>query len=133
FTPSHDYALQTLKEIPYARWREYNPEDAVPFTIARSTCLVATRYLRMYARLTPSTQQKYWDHGRSRTLLTITRPTFRPRNSCGWGGSQRKASIFPSAKSSIGFGEVLVTQLMSLVGSSPTWAVIMLRQTCSSR
>jgi len=31
FTPSYDYALQTLKEIPYARWREYNPEDAVRF------------------------------------------------------------------------------------------------------
>ena len=23
FTPSYDYALQTIKEIPYARWREY--------------------------------------------------------------------------------------------------------------
>ena len=31
FTPSYDYTLQTLKEIPYARWREYNPEDAVRF------------------------------------------------------------------------------------------------------
>jgi NitT/TauT family transport system substrate-binding protein len=31
FTPSYDYALQTLKEIPYARWREYNPEDSVRF------------------------------------------------------------------------------------------------------
>ena len=31
FTPSYDYALQTLKEIPYARWREYNPEDAIRF------------------------------------------------------------------------------------------------------
>jgi NitT/TauT family transport system substrate-binding protein len=31
FTPSYDYALQTIKEIPYVRWREYNPEDAVRF------------------------------------------------------------------------------------------------------
>ena len=31
FTARYDYALQTLKEIPYARWREYNPEDTVRF------------------------------------------------------------------------------------------------------
>jgi NitT/TauT family transport system substrate-binding protein len=35
FTPSYDYALQTLKEIPYARWREYDPEDAVRFYALR--------------------------------------------------------------------------------------------------
>jgi NitT/TauT family transport system substrate-binding protein len=27
----YDYALQTLKEIPYARWREYDAEDTVRF------------------------------------------------------------------------------------------------------
>ena len=31
FTGRYDYALQTLKEIPYARWREYIPEDAIRF------------------------------------------------------------------------------------------------------
>ena len=31
FTPRFDYALQALKEIPYARWREYDPEDTVRF------------------------------------------------------------------------------------------------------
>jgi NitT/TauT family transport system substrate-binding protein len=31
FTPRYDYALQTLKEIPYARWREYDAEDTVRF------------------------------------------------------------------------------------------------------
>jgi NitT/TauT family transport system substrate-binding protein len=31
FTGRHDYALQTLKEIPYAKWREYDPEDALRF------------------------------------------------------------------------------------------------------
>jgi NitT/TauT family transport system substrate-binding protein len=31
FTPRYDYALQTLKEIPYARWREYDPEDTIRF------------------------------------------------------------------------------------------------------
>ena len=35
FTPSYDYALQTNKEIPYVRWREYNPEDAVRFYALR--------------------------------------------------------------------------------------------------
>ena len=27
----YDYALQTLKEIPYTRWRDYDPEDTVRF------------------------------------------------------------------------------------------------------
>ncbi len=31
FTPREDYALATLRELPYARWREYNPEDSVRF------------------------------------------------------------------------------------------------------
>jgi NitT/TauT family transport system substrate-binding protein len=31
FTPRYDHALQTLKEIPYARWREYDAEDTVRF------------------------------------------------------------------------------------------------------
>jgi NitT/TauT family transport system substrate-binding protein len=35
FTAPYDYALQTLKEIPYARWREYDPEDAVRFYALR--------------------------------------------------------------------------------------------------
>jgi NitT/TauT family transport system substrate-binding protein len=31
FAPRFDYALQTLKEISYAKWREYDPEDAIRF------------------------------------------------------------------------------------------------------
>jgi NitT/TauT family transport system substrate-binding protein len=31
FTPRYDYALQSLKEISYARWREYDAEDAIRF------------------------------------------------------------------------------------------------------
>jgi NitT/TauT family transport system substrate-binding protein len=27
----YDYALQTMKEIRYARWKEYDPEDTVRF------------------------------------------------------------------------------------------------------
>jgi NitT/TauT family transport system substrate-binding protein len=31
FAPRYDYALQTLSEIPYDRWREYDPEDTIRF------------------------------------------------------------------------------------------------------
>ena len=35
FVPSHDYALQTLKDIRYDRWRDYDPEDAMRFYALR--------------------------------------------------------------------------------------------------
>jgi NitT/TauT family transport system substrate-binding protein len=35
FTGSYSYALQTMKEIPYNRWREYDPEDTVRFYALR--------------------------------------------------------------------------------------------------
>ena len=35
FTPGYDYALQALKEIPYARWRNYDPEDTIRFYALR--------------------------------------------------------------------------------------------------
>jgi len=35
YTPRYDYALQTLKEIPYNRWREYDAEDTVRFYALR--------------------------------------------------------------------------------------------------
>jgi NitT/TauT family transport system substrate-binding protein len=35
FTPNHDYALQTMKEISYRRWRDYNPEDTIRFYALR--------------------------------------------------------------------------------------------------
>jgi NitT/TauT family transport system substrate-binding protein len=31
FTPNYDYALQAMKDIPYNRWRQYNPEDTIRF------------------------------------------------------------------------------------------------------
>ena len=31
FTARYDYALQTLNEIPYNKWREYDPEDTIRF------------------------------------------------------------------------------------------------------
>ena len=35
FAKVYDYALQTLKELPYGRWREFDPEDAVRFYALR--------------------------------------------------------------------------------------------------
>jgi NitT/TauT family transport system substrate-binding protein len=35
FTPRYDYAFQTLTEIPYDKWREYDPEDTVRFYALR--------------------------------------------------------------------------------------------------
>jgi NitT/TauT family transport system substrate-binding protein len=35
FTPRYDYALQTLTEIPYDRWREFDTEDTMRFYALR--------------------------------------------------------------------------------------------------
>jgi NitT/TauT family transport system substrate-binding protein len=34
-TERYDYALQAMREIPYDKWREYDPEDAVRFYALR--------------------------------------------------------------------------------------------------
>jgi NitT/TauT family transport system substrate-binding protein len=31
FTTEYDYALQTLNEVPYNKWRDYEPEDTIRF------------------------------------------------------------------------------------------------------
>ena len=35
WTPHYDYALQTLTELPYDRWREFDPEDSLRFYALR--------------------------------------------------------------------------------------------------
>jgi NitT/TauT family transport system substrate-binding protein len=35
FTSRYDYALQTLTEVPYDKWREYDPEDTIRFYALR--------------------------------------------------------------------------------------------------
>jgi NitT/TauT family transport system substrate-binding protein len=35
FTTEYEYALQTLKEVPYGKWREFDPEDTVRFFALR--------------------------------------------------------------------------------------------------
>jgi NitT/TauT family transport system substrate-binding protein len=31
FTNKYDYAFQTLNEVPYNRWRDYDPDDTIRF------------------------------------------------------------------------------------------------------
>jgi NitT/TauT family transport system substrate-binding protein len=35
FTPRYDYAVDTLNELPYDKWREYDPEDTMRFYALR--------------------------------------------------------------------------------------------------
>jgi NitT/TauT family transport system substrate-binding protein len=35
YTTRYDYALQALKDVPYDKWREYDPEDTVHFYALR--------------------------------------------------------------------------------------------------
>ncbi|TGQ32389.1 ABC transporter substrate-binding protein [Mesorhizobium sp. M00.F.Ca.ET.216.01.1.1] len=35
FTANYDYALQTMNDVPYGKWREYEPEDTVRFYALR--------------------------------------------------------------------------------------------------
>ena len=35
YTERYDYALQTLTDVPYDRWREFDPEDSMRFYALR--------------------------------------------------------------------------------------------------
>ena len=35
YTARYDYARQAMQELPYGKWREYNPEDTVRFYALR--------------------------------------------------------------------------------------------------
>ena len=35
FTPRYDYALETMKDVPYNKWRVYDPEDSLRFYALR--------------------------------------------------------------------------------------------------
>ncbi len=35
YTPNYDYALETMQELPYDKWREYDPEDTLRFYALR--------------------------------------------------------------------------------------------------
>ena len=35
FSASYEYARQTMGDVPYARWREFDPEDTIRFYALR--------------------------------------------------------------------------------------------------
>ena len=35
YVKRYDYAFQTMKDVPYNQWREYDPEDTVRFYALR--------------------------------------------------------------------------------------------------
>jgi NitT/TauT family transport system substrate-binding protein len=35
YATNYDYALQVMKDLPYGKWREYDPEDTVRFYALR--------------------------------------------------------------------------------------------------
>ena len=35
YVDRYDYSLETLKDVPYNQWREYDPEDTVRFYALR--------------------------------------------------------------------------------------------------
>ena len=35
YTPHYDYVVQVMKELPYGKWREYDPEDTIRFYALR--------------------------------------------------------------------------------------------------
>lgn len=60
FAPRYDYALQTMQEVPYGKWREYDPEDTIRFYA-----------LRLYeAGMIKSTPQKLIAQGTDWRFLT---------------------------------------------------------------
>ena len=139
-----DCMVRPQKSEPHSRRRGVKPlstircatragsltHKSVARSMARTTRLVAMGFFRTNSRFPANMQQKYCDHGRSRALLTMTRPMFCARKRCGSGGNPRKASILPSANKSIGLTFALVTHSISLAGSSPTSVAIALRKTC---
>ena len=54
YVKDHDYAVQALKEIPYARWREYDPADTMRFYALRlhETGMIKTSPQKILARST---------------------------------------------------------------------------------
>ena len=98
---------------------------SVALRIARTARSVPTGFFNTNCFRAAMMQQKYWSQGRSCAVLTITRPLFFARKSCGCGGNARNASTLPSTKDCIMPSKLLAsTQLMSFRGSMPTYATI---------
>ena len=54
YVKNHDYAVQALREIPYSRWREYDPADTMRFYALRlhETGMIKTSPQKILARST---------------------------------------------------------------------------------
>jgi NitT/TauT family transport system substrate-binding protein len=52
FVKNHEYAVQAIKEIPFTRWREYNPADTMRFYALRlhETGMIKTSPQKLLAR-----------------------------------------------------------------------------------
>ena len=52
FVKNHDYAVQAIKDIPYTRWRDYDPADTMRFYALRlhETGMIKTSPLKIIAR-----------------------------------------------------------------------------------
>ena len=59
FTPHYDLALQTLKDIPYRKWREFDPEDTLRFYALRlrEVGLIQSSPQKLIAR---GTEWRFW-------------------------------------------------------------------------
>jgi ABC-type nitrate/sulfonate/bicarbonate transport system substrate-binding protein len=53
FTDNYDFVLETLRTIPYDKWREYDAEDGTPRNsiAARSPLIAATRVACLSAKM----------------------------------------------------------------------------------
>ena len=92
-TPHYEYALQTLREIPYSRWREYVPEDTIRFYALR---------LHEVGMIKSSPQQIIAGDRLAlprRAQSASGRPEARPRAGCVMVGARAQAS-WPSVMGS---------------------------------
>ena len=112
-----EYVTGLELETVSANLKTFVPGRAVPDN--------AHLLLRYGLGVTGAMQQKYWDHGRSVVVLITTWPICRARSSWGSGGKPIIASILPSASSWIASAVAGVTNVMSLSGSSPTYAAML--------
>jgi NitT/TauT family transport system substrate-binding protein len=60
YTASYEYALQMLRDVPYGKWRDYDPEDAMRFYALRmhESGLIKSSPQRVIAQ---GTDWRFWN------------------------------------------------------------------------
>jgi hypothetical protein len=93
FTDRYDYALQTLTELPYDKWRDYDPEDSLRFYALR---------LRE-AGMTKSSPQKIIADGTDWRFLNELKHELKARNRArsDWSCFRLQICLRHSAQNSI--------------------------------